>query len=798
MSRLPLSRCRSLRPLSFLLLLAAAAAPAQAVVFTVGAGAACTTGSLQAAIDAARDTPGPDEIRVANNQTYTAQALRIGQQDLVLEGGYADCAATTPTGSTLVSGEGGASAPVFTITGSGVRDLRRLSIIRGDASPLDGEGGGINFAGSGELRLTNVAITQNRAAYGGGINFRATAIPTVLSIESGTTISFNTAQISGGGVRIEGFPARMFMLSPQTAVFSNAALGVNLATGQPEGGFGGGILALDAAKVDIASTGFGAIAAVQDNEAVRGGGIAAVANTTSTPYVRMFPVDPTNPPRIRGNRASATGGGLYLLPTDPGAVDEPRACLFGVSIEDNVAQNGAAAYVDFDPGSFFELPAGGSLVMRRWPVNDTFDGRCGPEHPAALGGVRCAAGAPCNVLRGNRAQTLAGGATDGAIVLAQEHTQISLADVAMLANTARNLLRSFSNDAGSLPPLSNCLLAGNTASGALLRYSSVGRLDLLDCTIAGNTVGGTHVVQADEARGGSLARSIIWQPGKPIMSYPGGGASAAISIERMLVSERTTLPDGPNYLNGEARFNDPAVGDWRLRISSAAVDAALPVAGEDHDLVGNPRDQIIRPLPNDLLRDTGAFERRQNAPLLVNGVFAATLSPWTVRSPPYVTYDGASNDGSDGTGAVVLSVPIDVAAGLLEAEALSQCFNVPFPGTWRLTARAAAPGTLQTRDVPKLVWRRRTNSADCTGAAIEQGASFFPGAGAGYASATAVDITVPFAGFGPGASIEVVLAVAQNANGAGALAARFDNVELVLVAGQSLADPVFADGFEPR
>lgn len=771
---------------------------ADAVVFTVGAGAGCTTPSLQAAIDAARDTPGPDEIRVASNQTYTAQALRIGQQDVVIEGGYADCAAATPTGSTLVSGEGGSNAPVFSITGSGVRDLRRLAIIRGDASPLDGEGGGISFAGSGELILRNVAINQNRAAYGGGINFRATAIPAVLSIESGTTISSNTAQISGGGVRIEGFPARMFMLNPQTAIFSNVALGVNLATGQPEGGFGGGILALDAAKVDIASTGFGAIAAVQDNEAVRGGGIAAVANTISTPYVRLFPVDAANPPRIRGNRASATGGGIYLLPTDPGVVEEPKACLFGARIEDNVAQNGAAAYVDVDSGSVFELPAAGSLLMRRWPLADTFDDRCGLEHPSSLGGVRCAAGAPCNLIRGNRAETLAGVATDGAVVLAQSYSQLSLGDVAMIANAGRNLVRSFTDRSVAPPSLSNCLLAGNTVSGALLRFSDRGRLDLLDCTIAGNTIGGTHVVQADDARGGSLARSIAWQPGKPILSYPGGGANAAITIDRVLVSERTTLPDGPNYLNGEARFNDPAVGDWRLRIGSAAVDGAAPVVGDDRDLAGDPRDQIIRPLPNAVVRDAGAFERRQNAPLLVNGGFAATLSPWTLRSPPYVTYDGATNDGTDGTGSVVLNIPIEVATGLSEAEALSQCFNVPFPGTYRLTARAFAPGTTQTRDVPKLNWRRRTASADCTGTAVEQGASFFPGSGSGFAGATAVDITVPPEGFGPGASIEVVLSVAQNALGAGALVGRFDNVELVLVAGQSLADPLFSSGFEPQ
>lgn len=796
MERIPLPHSE-LRSVALAAVLLATLAPgAGAAVFTVGGDAACTTGSLQAAIDAARDSPGPDVIRVASNRTYTAQALRIGPQDLVVEGGYSDCLASSPTGSTVISGEGGSAAPVFTITGSGVRDLRRLGIIRGDASPLDGEGGGISFAGSGELILTQVAINQNRAAYGGGINFRATAIPAVLSIESGTTISSNTAQISGGGVRIEGFPARMFMLSPQTAVFSNVALGVNLATGQPEGGYGGGILALDAAKVDIASTGFGAIAVVQDNEAVRGGGIAAVANTVSTPYVRLFRVDAANPPRVRANRASATGGGIYLLPTDDGALYEPKACLFGATLEDNIAQNGAAAYADVDPGSVFVLPAGGSLLVRRWPASADTAQVCGTEHPQALGAVVCATGSPCNLIRGNRAETLAGVATDGAIVLAQTESQLSLGDVAMIGNTARNLVRSFHDFTQAPPALSNCLLAENTVSGALLRLSEKARMEILDCTIAGNAIGGLHVVQADQARGGSLARSIIWQPGKLTLSYPGGGANAAITIDKSLVSDRSTLPDGPDYLNGEPRFNDPAVGDWRLRISSAAVDGALPVVGDDRDLAGNARDQIIRPLPNQLVRDAGAFERQQNASLLVNGGFYGTLSQWTVRSAPYVTYDGSTNDGSDGTGSVQLVMPIEVAFSIPEADVLSQCFNVPFPGTYRLMGRASANGTFQTRDIPKLNWRRRTGSADCSGPAAAQGTTFFPGVGASFVGATPVDIEVPAMGFGPGASIEVVLSVAHNATAVGALQARFDNIELVLVAGQPLADPLFGNGFE--
>jgi hypothetical protein len=74
--------------------------------------------------------------------------------------------------------------------------------------------------------------------------------------------------------------------------------------------------------------------------------------------------------------------------------------------------------------------------------------------------------------------------------------------------------------------------------------------------------------------------------------------------------------------------------------------------------------------------------------------------------------------------------------------------------------------------------------------------TFFPGAGSNFASATASAISVPSATFGPGTSIEVLLAVAHNAVSIGSLQARFDNPELRILSGPLLPYPVFADGFE--
>ena len=74
------------------------AAPVHALTFLVGAGGApCDYATIQAAIDAAANNPGPDAILVARDQNYTAQALTIGSQDLYLWGGYNNCPSQSAT-----------------------------------------------------------------------------------------------------------------------------------------------------------------------------------------------------------------------------------------------------------------------------------------------------------------------------------------------------------------------------------------------------------------------------------------------------------------------------------------------------------------------------------------------------------------------------------------------------------------------------------------------------------------------------------------------------------------------------
>ena len=114
---------------AFTLALLCGVAQAAQRIYTVGTEESCNFASIQAAVDAAQlhdDGDGTDYIHIANTGTYAAQAIEIGAQDLVLEGGYASCANNAPSGSTTLSGVGNGGASVLRITGGGVRVLRNL------------------------------------------------------------------------------------------------------------------------------------------------------------------------------------------------------------------------------------------------------------------------------------------------------------------------------------------------------------------------------------------------------------------------------------------------------------------------------------------------------------------------------------------------------------------------------------------------------------------------------------------------------------------------------------------------
>lgn len=800
--------------------LLASAGSANAAIYLVGNSATeCDFNNIASAIAAAAANPGADVIRIANDRSYTQQALTIGSQDLTLQGGFSTCAAAAPptatpnSGVTIVNGAGGSAAPVFSITGSGVRVFRNLSITGGDASPTTGSGGGINFRGTGEVILGNTTVINNSAAFGGGINFNADGGPANLRFELDTQILNNTAVRSGGGVRVEG-QARLFMVQDRSVITGNQAFG------SPDGGFGGGLLVLAPAIADIGSPGLAA-GTIVANRAVFGAGIAVIAdNGSDDAKVRIFTIDGTRPVRIADNYASAAGGALYARGKASGTPQSGSQglgalCLNDVQLDANRAPVGAAVRLDTNnSGLPFFADLGGTLLWgTTFVLGDHLDACLFPEPLTALGGQPCLVGEACRAVRDNFSATPEGVASNGPIFSLGDDALMTATGVVYGANTGSNVILASSVDGLEID---NSRISDHALTDSVIRVStnSNDRFALTNSTIAGNQMpaGVTHTIRLDSGRLVAFRGNIVWQPGKNVLAYPGAvNNNPDFTADEYVVNSYTGLPDGPFIRSNTApRFNDPSIADYRLRFASSGVELARVRNDEPLDLDRRPRNQRVWLSPIFTVggRDAGAYERQPGDPLIVNGGFYS-LSQWTIGfvfvppppAPPGVSFAPAINDGTDGTGAVQVSVPtsqVPLMNGQRRINALSQCFLAP-KGTYTLNARARQSLTSQgltSSDTPVMRWRLRTGVPDCDGPATTEGDAFFAFA-TGFQSLVApVQIEVPESG----GSIEIRLDVSErnpNMTFENTLSTVFDNVTMTYTAPDvPIADGIFANGFE--
>src|SRR5262249_29557656 len=154
---------------------------------------ACTHATIQAAIDAAAANPGEDYVWIAKNQPYTGQRIVVADQDVDIEGGFADCSDVDPeTELTTISGANNFGGAVFAFRGTSHVLLSNV-LLRDANRGGDGDGGGIDFAGAGALQLVRTTVSLNAADYGAGINFRGTGGEAVLRLSADTLILNNTA-----------------------------------------------------------------------------------------------------------------------------------------------------------------------------------------------------------------------------------------------------------------------------------------------------------------------------------------------------------------------------------------------------------------------------------------------------------------------------------------------------------------------------------------------------------------------------------------------------------------------------
>ena len=233
----------------------------RAATFTVGSVGGCTHAGLQAALDAAAaNGSGYDEIRLSQDQVgnFSIVAHSVG-----IVGGFSDCADTTPSGGTIVSGPGSGRV-------------------------LDIAGGTSSFR---TVELLHLEITGGHAAYGGGLWIGLKAL---VYLED-TAVSGNVATESGGGIGIQGDGGAVLTLDQGSSVMSNSA--ANVATGK-----GGGIYCYES----VPSSGVIGLldAFIYDNEAGTDGGGLYLSGCDLTSYSGGALRG------IVGNRASR-GGGVY-------------------------------------------------------------------------------------------------------------------------------------------------------------------------------------------------------------------------------------------------------------------------------------------------------------------------------------------------------------------------------------------------------------------------------------------------------------------------------------------------------
>ncbi len=762
-----------------LTLLVVLASHAHAAIVTVGGDVNCSHATVQSAINAL-PSGGVHEVRIANTATYTAQAIQLSGRSVFVRGGYANCAAGESTGTTTLNGSGGSQDSVLTIRGSN-NDviLENLALIRGD-EVYDGFGGGIDFKGRGYLTLRRTAVTQNYAGYGGGISFIADGGAAELRLEAGSAIVLNTAQFSGGGIHVEG-NALMTMLGEDSSIASNEALGFNPVTSQPQYGHGGGLHVIAPAIAEIGSPGTGTSGVIVGNTARYGGGIAVNARDNADGKVTLFSVDPLRPVRVYGNRATNTGGGVWLA-TDTGVVDLSRGllCAYDARIDGNRAVEGSAIYADTDS----TLPTVYFGTAAAFNVDSGYPAFC--RRPAA--GRACSSSVECNTIEGNRTENANGQPTAGAAILIQNAGKFEAARVRMRGNTGAYAARAYE----SLFTLDNALLTDNAVSAELIRMESEGAVSMVDSTLAGNIIG---AAQGFSVNGDfELTRSILWQPGKTSLVQSDGTRTTS----DVIASEISSLGGATVAVSRPPRFFDPATGDYRPHAASPAIDFSLAVAGDDRDIDGRPRDlrQAMTPRPAGRVRDIGAHERQAVLPLVVNSTFDGNLGGWLETAPGVSSWDGTQNAlGPTGSGSTKVT-QANTSNGMRIGGPV-QCIYLPGPGTYALNGSGrSGVGGIGNRDYLYLNWQyRRAGGDSCTGGtANASGDHFVSNSSSWSRPANPRVIEVPANEWTESSSIAITMIVTEvGIVSPSTTLGWFDGITLEPAA----ADRIFTNGFEP-
>lgn len=559
-------------------LLAGAAATADTYyVGAPGTVGECTHSSVQAAVDAAAASAGLDEIRIAAQQSFTDQAVVIDDQDLTIAGGFDGCRDMALLQPAVLSGAGGATAPVIRIQGDGDVSLLWLEIREGDAFSW---GGGIFHEGTGRVVVEHCRIVANHAGNGAGIAMltSSTTARGELHVGDGTVIEDNEAKGFGGGINVAN--GALYLGGAGTSVRHNSA------------GLQGGGLAVTGIA-DVGSGGIGDEGVLFANEAGFRGGAVSVGMLGD---VRIFTTDPDRPVRINGNRADV-GGAFHL----DGQLARLRVWQ-GQILDNHALSDGGAIRID-----------------NRATAELLRDLATGPAPDSA---VACAPTHACNLIAGNRAQSDMGVSRDGAVatvwgVPTGATSSMTIESATIRANDGESLFMDGCDGTacGQAWRISASEISGNTAHRIARHAGGEVAIDLV--TIAGNSL--VADVFAGEASL-RLSRSIVWQPGTTLWAVTNPPADPG----HLLLHDVSAFPKGPDIIAADPRFVDATSGDFQLLADSPALDIAPDAALPPADL-GDGLRSVDLPFVGNLDGpvDLGAYEHRPAGDQLFQDGFEA-------------------------------------------------------------------------------------------------------------------------------------------------------------------------------
>lgn len=567
-SRRPFVAC--LPALLFALLCGAAARPAAASTYTVG-GAGCSHADLNAALAAAAANPGFDEIHLLAGSSHQGQFL-VSSDALTIIGGFATCAATTPTGSSTLLGTN--SSRALFLNSFGTVWLERLNLTGGTVT---GDGGGALLQGSGSILLNHVLVFGNHATGKGG-NVYVNASPGLVVTFTGTSLISQGAALDGGGLACAGDGRVVFR--------DDVLVANNHATGD-----GGGVHLSAGCELVHSSSGPGD-GIVNNTAALFGGGVSIEGGAEMNTELGLF-----GPAVVQGNSStSGSGGGIYLSGT--GTV--LRA--FFADIRGNTA-----------------FSAGGGIAAE----NDSIVAVGRPV--AAIDW--CPDRVRCSLLRDNSAAT--GGAIwafASSITVHGTHLEGNSADagaVAYLYQGAEATIHStvVAGNDGTAP-----FVVGNSASLTLGNVTAAGN----------SNIGPNFISAASAATSVRVLTSIFDQPDGTLLGGTGAGTTKQVDcVLSPTVNFLTGLPAGTAvraiYI-ADPRFANAATGNYQIRGNSPAIDHCDLTQWSDgtHDIDWQPRDVDNAVLDTLGTRDLGADEYRD---LFSDGFESQGTQFWSAALP---------------------------------------------------------------------------------------------------------------------------------------------------------------------